>query len=1458
MFTRNLTRIFGRLSGFFALVVVLVTPAAAHAFEMEYYTYGGFSDVVSAFTKCSLIFSDAGYMTLATTVFVASLAWDLASSAINKLYQAVPGEGGMPPSYNGIWGSILNALMATAVFFTLVVPKGSLHIYDSTEEGQYREVGGIPLVGVVAAGVSSLIEREIVSLVETAGSPLSFSKQAGVKGIQVMNGILARGAETPNGMGNLQSSLDRYINDCVLFEMGRPGTTLTVEEMKKGTASVVTSFAKAVNPAAFTVIFDPMSGSTSVGKSCTDAWTVINAALTDIPTAARFEGLKKRACKDGGYNVYDAEPTVANNAYTSCTTNTDSLIATISAGWTMDKLILESMLIRRFLAKVAQDAPYLNVQASKMVGLGSQLSEFLQGVATKRGVLVALAAVALPFVCLLLFTKNYKALLVTCFGLFMFPSIWGILMAAVTDFFLTNQIEVWSTLIGATWGVDAYAVFGDELALSSAYWGIYLAATFGLAMTLATKISSAAGSIGAMPAAQGAAAEGNLTLGKAGTGAALRQEVATGEGVAQNADKMAQSWAMSQTMPNQGNLMDYKQQVGSGVTQALNDSLSLGPGAVAKSTYGNQMRQHVDGSSGAESLEQTGINAAIKTGAYNQSAQVAQTAMRMGSTGGDFNKEAAWQHANDKATRDLFGNAENYGSFLSAQKGKELGHIQGEMQAYGQAKEAVRAAGGNADAYSWEAHNALMSKVNASQSFAKSAEFEKQAANLGLNSTQLAKVLEAGSQTRAVSEAVQTAGGQARDAQQAMQYASELQNMGPNATEADYRAFAQKHALPGGANAWEQVRDHHQQLRSHSAGALASVIQQRMAVTPEQQKAMQKAEQAATKAGAADPKGTLQALQQNMSSGNLKAIQGDKAQAAAFQSLAGKAVTDVQKMQGPQKQQILDKAQQSLPLREAATPALATANQYDSLADKMRELGPSATNAQYKEFLDQNKNVLPAGTGISDLRAMHQTVMGADAQGTQLMGSDMTGAPIDLERAAANQNSVLGGMDGSTAHGRASVGAETSPQEWRAVGGTQAKQALGEADAASLVQQFTGMDAREARAYVGSHQGQMEIARFQEMEKFANQNGHSFMDLAGRSQSSFSLNVGGKEAKSWGLPGAGTYNVSVGSDGRAVMTTRQAGQQYQVGVFGQTGTERIHKDVNDTIISKWTDNRSGSEVRSGSFVTRQLGDGTVETGTVDRHGNLSQGTRSSLVENASVRVQTAPDGTIINMGVLRTAGDRSTPNVTSDFRGSRTQDFAQRTTEGSSLTNVTNLQGASMDVGDGTTGPSSGRQAAALLRTGLNEGVDITTKVMTVFGGPGVRNTGPQMQNPYTSPKTHTGSMGEQVTEKGGWRSPFATSGSGGSAATPRGPVGSSGPAAPPQISTSSAARAPQSAPTTSSPPATHVDFGTGRPVNQPVNPGNIAGPPSRVTSSPSANSSQVDFATGRPVASPARRPKGL
>lgn len=158
------------------------------------------------------------------------------------------------------------------------------------------------------------------------------------------------------------------------------------------------------------------------------------------------------------------------------------------------------------------------------------------------------------------------------------------------------------------------------------------------------------------------------------------------------------------------------------------------------------------------------------------------------------------------------------------------------------------------------------------------------------------------------------------------------------------------------------------------------------------------------------------------------------------------------------------------------------------------------------------------------------------------------------------------------------LSANLSNADLQAIGKAGLLSEAGRADAVANIHALTGMDPRQAAAFLGTHEGQMAYAKYANMDDYARKHDHSFMDLAKASQRSFGLDVGAAEAKSWGVRGAGHNAVSVDANGNNVFADQHGGQQYQVGTFGTSGTNIQRVDHNDSSYSRTQTIQSYSQV----------------------------------------------------------------------------------------------------------------------------------------------------------------------------------------------------------------------------------------------------------------------------------------
>ena len=224
---------------------------------MEYYTYGGFEQIVGAFTKIALIFSDSGFK---AAIFVAMVGGIL-FGGIALVMRAV---GGRFSTLS--WGVPLMA--GYLIYAAMIVPQGTLYIYDPVAN-RNQAVGGIPDGIVFIAGTMNEIEQFMVTTIYTASDPMSYENMAGGRGFNVMYDIAQAGGIPVDA--DIAASLKQYTNDCVMFELQRPGTTLTVNGLATST-DFTAQFALAASPSIYTVEYP---GNTTA--SCKDAWTVLSS-----------------------------------------------------------------------------------------------------------------------------------------------------------------------------------------------------------------------------------------------------------------------------------------------------------------------------------------------------------------------------------------------------------------------------------------------------------------------------------------------------------------------------------------------------------------------------------------------------------------------------------------------------------------------------------------------------------------------------------------------------------------------------------------------------------------------------------------------------------------------------------------------------------------------------------------------------------------------------------------------------------------------------------------------------------------------------------------------------------------------------------------------------------------------------------------------------------------------------
>lgn len=420
-------------------LLILAIPSAAFATTMDFYVYGGFDAVVNAFSKLALIFGDSTYKSLYAISIVAGIFFGCLSLASKAL-----GTGNGSPM---AW--LVPSLIGIMVYLALVVPKGTLQIYDPVYN-KNQALGSIPEGVVVVAGLLNTIERGLVEIVSTSGDPMSYQTQAGGKGFLGLAQLTSLPLSASDS--NLDASLRRYVKDCVTYELMRPGSSLSVDELRKTTTSFTSSMQKAQNPAVWTVYYDSLTPNGQT-LTCTDAWTNITAALTPASLSNNISAV----CASLGYDVTDAASlnqckTVLENVNDGTTLGAASLYDFLKQAYISQRL---EEVFRSGDATGATNYQFL-LSASGAMKAANEWLPIL------RAVLTAIAVGLVPFLALFIPTPFIGKAVGLIAGLFVWLTAWGVTDAIVHQFAVDYANKTYELVRQNRLGMDALYFFPDQ------------------------------------------------------------------------------------------------------------------------------------------------------------------------------------------------------------------------------------------------------------------------------------------------------------------------------------------------------------------------------------------------------------------------------------------------------------------------------------------------------------------------------------------------------------------------------------------------------------------------------------------------------------------------------------------------------------------------------------------------------------------------------------------------------------------------------------------------------------------------------------------------------------------------------------------------------------------------------------------------------------------------------------
>jgi hypothetical protein len=418
--------------------------------DTDFYIYGGFDVTVNAFTRIALIFNDGQYVVM---FFIAVMFGIFFGGAI-AFGQGLLGKGGDGAA---IINFLVLVLVGVAVFKGLIVPKGTVHIYDPVVN-RYQAVGGVPDLIVFATRLTNTAERVLTEVMDN-GSAHPRSLQGG--GLELL--INSYRGDPLGHEAYLQQSIRRYVSDCLPAAASLASYSFDLQQLKSDTKDIKAELAKLVSPAVFTVVY---SSASKVGDvmSCQDAWAVKLEPALNSP--ALYDEFVEHVCAQSGFEVHDpTEGLMQMNRCKAILDDAQDLVFDASASGDYHKFMQDIVLSKSIVSSL-MEAPgtTLTRLASKDItesGFSSQL--------VSEGWLPAIKAIVfgvvlglMPILALFIVTPMVFKGVHLMFGLMLWLALWGVTDAVVHGIAMDQVISMTAGIKNMNMSLGALMLMPDQ------------------------------------------------------------------------------------------------------------------------------------------------------------------------------------------------------------------------------------------------------------------------------------------------------------------------------------------------------------------------------------------------------------------------------------------------------------------------------------------------------------------------------------------------------------------------------------------------------------------------------------------------------------------------------------------------------------------------------------------------------------------------------------------------------------------------------------------------------------------------------------------------------------------------------------------------------------------------------------------------------------------------------------
>lgn len=459
--------------------------------------HGEINHIAKALRRLALIMTDDRYLGLFFGIIILTLIGGVIMIIINAVT-----KGKIAPS---MWLSLLATLLfGIIIYHTFIRQTTDMLVTDETIGGKWEVVAGVPDGVAFLAGLLNKIENGVIDVIWTAGDIMGFREQAGGVGFNIINKAFTdrvdlSGFDSSPVTGKyFNMSIKRYIEDCFLFELGRPASLININDINDNT-DFISILGLAASPAIQTIWYDS-SNPNGTSRTCHQDWTnnVQPYLLGLLGGNATVTSFWDQKCAKARFSA-TTYPMAGPPINTVCRNKVEDLVSSLmGVAITSEQLMLQHLIATELKAVAEEASPDDHVRAvgnfskgSELMGAGIMLNEWLP---TMKGVYYAIFIGLLPFLFLLIPTPLCFRVISFIFGSFFFLTCWGICDAIIHSTAMDYAADCYTEIVRGRLGLKSMVMFESESYKAMAAFGASRLMSLSMAGVLAFTITKFGGS----------------------------------------------------------------------------------------------------------------------------------------------------------------------------------------------------------------------------------------------------------------------------------------------------------------------------------------------------------------------------------------------------------------------------------------------------------------------------------------------------------------------------------------------------------------------------------------------------------------------------------------------------------------------------------------------------------------------------------------------------------------------------------------------------------------------------------------------------------------------------------------------------------------------------------------------------------------------------------------------------